>query len=136
MEFSASSLTDDTENKDEFIEQIVPLEEVDPSQTAPQIASAIKTQVEEFAEAGVMLYIGESRLPKWQVKVTKEIRYKSKLLLHSIAGLGCLQHRGIMILRLYETESSFTTQLLFILYCLFESVLVVKPFAGSAANSG
>ena len=40
-----------------------------------------------------------------------------------------------MILKLYEAETPFTVGLLFILYCLFETVLVFKPFSSSPLSS-
>jgi hypothetical protein len=84
-----------------------------------------------------MFYFGESEFEKSDYKkVTNEIKYKPFLLQHMIVGLQALQHKGNMVLKLYEAETSFTVGLLFILYCLFETVLVFKPFTTSPMSSG
>jgi len=41
-----------------------------------------------------------------------------------------------MVIKLYEIETQFTTGLLFIIYYLFQSVLVFKPFTTSPLKSG
>ena len=62
-----------------------------------------------------MFYYGESHFQKDQ-HLTNEIVYKPYLLQNAMTGLSCLQHKGNMVLKLYESETEFTVGLIFLLY--------------------
>jgi hypothetical protein len=93
-----------------------------------------------MVQEGIMLYYGESPFEKsdfGQEQVeTNEVLYKPYLLQHTIVGLSCLQHKGNMVLKLHETESEFTVGIIFILYALFDSVLLNKPYSKCPLSSG
>ena len=95
-------------------------------------------------DIGAMLYYGESEFDKIdygklannQINLSNEIRYAPYLLQNIILGLSCIQNKGNMVIKLYEIETQFTAGLVYILYFLFESILVAKPFISSAVKSG
>jgi hypothetical protein len=62
-----------------------------------------------------MFYYGESSIQKDEIH-SNELLYKPFLLQNTIMGLACLQHKGNMILKLYESECEFTVGLIYILY--------------------
>lgn len=81
-----------------------------------------------------MFYYGESPF-SLQAGVAEERLYKPFLLQNAIIGLSTLQIRGNMVLKLHQAETPFTAGLLFILYILFESVLIHKPASVSPCSS-
>lgn len=77
---------------------------------------------------GVMLYFGG------EGDNLNEAQYKQKMLEHVINGLKTVQHNGSILLKVYETYSAFTVSLIYILYSLFESVFITKPWGSSFAS--
>jgi hypothetical protein len=51
-------------------------------------------------------------------------------------GLSLIQHKGSMVLKVYEGLQQFTVDLIFILYSLFESILIFKPFYKNVLSDG
>lgn len=96
--------------------------------------SKLTSTIRELTEVGIMFYYGDSELPK-STDFTAEVVYKPYLLQHVILGLKLLQVKGNMVVRLHETDTLFTTELLFILYTLFESVTVYRPYTVSTLSS-
>lgn len=82
-----------------------------------------------------MFYFGESELPGRTPGVSHEVLYKPYLIQHIIIGLGILQHQGNLVLKVHEIDSPFTAGAIFILYNLFQKVLIFKPFAVSPLSS-
>ena len=85
-------------------------------------------------QIGVMFYFGDTKVPS-KDKQDKEIRYKNEFLKHCILSLATLQHGGSMVLKVYETYSAFTVGILFVLYHLFKTVAIVKPYNSSFLSS-
>ena len=85
---------------------------------------------------GLMLYFGDTKNGSaLKDKRDKEIRYRSEFLKHCILGLTTLQHGGNMVLKVYETYTAFTVGILFVLYHLFKTVAIVKPYNSSFLSS-
>ena len=83
-----------------------------------------------------MLYFGDTKNGSAIMeKRDKEIRYRSEFLKHCILGLATLQHGGNMVLKVYETYTAFTVGILFVLYHLFKTVAIVKPYNSSFLSS-
>ena len=94
----------------------------------------IDTWLRDISSIGVMFYYGESPIQKDEI-LTNEQVYKPFLLQNTIMGLACLQHKGNMVLKLYESESLFTVGIIYILYSQFESILLNKPYTTSPLSS-
>ena len=82
-----------------------------------------------------MTYFGDTKLPKNdkyklenRYASFQEYYYKEELVKHVLLALATLQHNGSLVLKLYETHSTFTAAVLYILYTLFNQVSIVKPF--------
>ena len=85
---------------------------------------------------GLMLYFGDTKNGSaLKDKRDKEIRYRSEFLKHCILGLATLQHGGNIVLKVYETYTAFTVGILFVLYHLFKTVAIVKPYNSSFLSS-
>lgn len=97
--------------------------------------SKLSSTIKEVTEVGIMFYFGDSKVPKDSKTATNEVVYKPYFLMHVIMGLKLLQVKGNMVLRLHQTDTLFTTELLFILYSLFESVTVYRPYTVSTLSS-
>lgn len=94
----------------------------------------LSNTVVETNEVGVMLYYGDSELPK-NTNVSNEVLYKPHLLQHVLMGLRMLQDKGHMVIKFHEIETQFTAEVLFVLYAIFENVMIYKPFTVSALSS-
>ena len=84
-------------------------------------------QDESTNTMGVMLYFGDTKV-KAPAGVEKEILYRKDFLKHCILGLATIQHGGNLVLKVYETYSAFTVGILFMLYHLFKTVTLMKPY--------
>lgn len=103
-------------------------------EASKEATSDAEVEADDVGGVGVMFYYGDSRIPKSK-HLSNELMYKPFLLQNAIIGLSCLQHKGSMILKLYETETQFTVGLMFILFSLFESILIFKPYSTSPLSS-
>ena len=80
-------------------------------------------EVDILQGLGVMLYYGDTKASKEEVKATpedkKELSGVRDLLHHCIMGLAAIQHNGNMIIKVHETHDAFTVGIIFALYNLF-----------------
>lgn len=90
----------------------------------------VNSSVRDFSAVGIMLYFGASQVESLP-NVTKEVLYKPYLLMHAILGLRVIQSKGNMVLKCHEVNSNMTVGLIFILYSLFDQILVLRPFSTS-----
>lgn len=99
-----------------------------------ETVNEIEKQMQEISGMGLMFYYGHNKIVK-DPKISNEVLYKPHLLLNMILGLQNLQVKGTMVLKIHEIETQFTIGALFILYSLFESVLIMRPFSLSPLSS-
>ena len=85
-------------------------------------------------QMGVMLYFGDTKAQS-KDKRDKETLYRAELLKHCILGMATLQHGGNMVIKVYETYTAFTVGVIFVLYHLFRTVAIVKPYNSSFLSS-
>lgn len=71
-----------------------------------------------------MLYFGDTSPPS-----ASENSYKKDLVKHCMLALQTVQHKGHIIIKLKESFSLFTAGLIFMMYKLFDSVCLMKPYA-------
>ena len=57
------------------------------------------------------------------------------LLTQAIIGIGCSKQGGNFVLKVFDTVTEFSAEILFILSCCFESIRVFKPISSRPANS-
>ena len=71
-----------------------------------------------------MLYFGDTS-PLFDT----ENSYKKDLVKHCLLALQTVQHKGHVIIKLKESYSLFTAGLIFMMYKLFDSICMIKPYA-------
>lgn len=96
--------------------------------TVENIKQISQQILDKTDESGVTLFVAR-KLIKFEKEFNQEIKYKKFLLLNVILGLSVLSEGGNFVIKIYDMFTHFTVSLIYILYNLFESLTIVKPFS-------
>lgn len=63
-----------------------------------------------------------------------EMRSSRLILSEVLTALGCLSKNGVLVLKLYNTYTEFTAQLLYLLAYAFNNISIIKPISSRPTN--
>ena len=88
----------------------------------------VVAQANKAEGKGLMLYYGDTKAKTKAAVSARELSHTEDLLWHIIAGLSVLQHDGSLIVKIYTTQHLVTAGIVFLMYYLFRSVSIIKPY--------
>lgn len=122
------------ENKEDLI---IPIEDLDLNYDLDEIPNLDSNKLKEIIQqitqkaeenGGISLFIARKFI-KFEKEFSQEIKYKKFLLVNIILGLSVLCEGGTFVIKIYDTFTYFTISLIYILFNMFESLTIMKPFS-------
>lgn len=92
------------------------------------------TVKEKFSENRINLFISYCKYDLYNFN-SNEVEYKKKMLLNLLLCLNILDSEGTFIIKLPESNSTFTLSVIYILYKFFSKVSLFKPFTSHNITS-
>lgn len=81
----------------------------------------------------ISLYLCRKKLP-FSLNINEQ-ENKLNFLCNTVLALYCLDNSGNYVIKIHETYSKFTIDLIFILFCLFEQISIIKPYSSNYMTS-